>query len=175
MAINQENVLKGLENELQEKEATLTPEKPESLPETGSEQVDFSSARERVLSEIEKAHSAASASPKKTAIPVQKVAADPVYRKVENVLEDGLFDFYSKLDKETKAEFRQKGEETATKINQLMKQAKVKAKQIFELIINWLKIIPGVNRFFLEQEAKIKTARILAIKNDNDNHTTGAK
>jgi hypothetical protein len=34
-------------------------------------------------------------------------------------------------------------------------------KKILALIRDWLKLIPGVNRFFLEQEAKIKTDKIL--------------
>ena len=36
-----------------------------------------------------------------------------------------------------------------------------KAKKIFQLILEWLKLLPGINRFFLEQEAKIKTDRII--------------
>jgi hypothetical protein len=39
----------------------------------------------------------------------------------------------------------------------------VSTKKIFVLIRAWLKIIPGVNRFFLEQEAKIKTDKILFV------------
>jgi len=34
--------------------------------------------------------------------------------------------------------------------------------------LDWLKILPGVNKFFLEQEAKIKTDKILALKNKNN-------
>jgi len=30
--------------------------------------------------------------------------------------------------------------------------------------MNWLKLIPGVNKFFLEQEAKIKTDEVLKLK-----------
>jgi hypothetical protein len=30
--------------------------------------------------------------------------------------------------------------------------------------LQWLKLLPGVNRFFLEQEAKIKTDRIIHLK-----------
>ena len=49
-----------------------------------------------------------------------------------------------------------------------MQQTKIQVKKIFILIISWLKIIPGVNKFFLEQEAKIKADRILDLKNRQD-------
>ena len=56
------------------------------------------------------------------------------------------------------------GEETASKIAQLLEAAKVKTRKIFDLIVKWLRIIPGINRFFLEQEAKIKADKILRLK-----------
>lgn len=61
-------------------------------------------------------------------------------------------------------EFRVKGEETTKKINELLGQTKIKVKKIINLIKAWLKIIPGVNKFFLEQETKLKTDKILKIK-----------
>jgi hypothetical protein len=45
-----------------------------------------------------------------------------------------------------------------------MDSAKFKVKAIVDLIKKWLAIIPGVNKFFLEQEAKIKTDQIIALK-----------
>jgi hypothetical protein len=88
---------------------------------------------------------------------------DPDLMKVERVLEDNLSDIFFKLPVDTRTQFKAKGEETATKINQLMESAKVKARTVLDLIRDWLKLIPGVNRFFLEQEAKIKTDRIVAL------------
>jgi hypothetical protein len=87
--------------------------------------------------------------------------------KIEKVLEDGLSDSFSRLSPIAKEEFKLKGEQTAFKIQELIKSTHVKAKKIFQLILEWLKILPGVNRFFLEQEAKIKTDRILMIKEKN--------
>ncbi len=99
-------------------------------------------------------------------IKTQPVVAKGVYfKQIESVLETGLAEVYSKMPPEKQKEFRKAGEETATKISQLLGAAKIKTQKIFELIINWLKIIPGVNRFFLEQEAKIKADRILGLKN----------
>jgi hypothetical protein len=33
-----------------------------------------------------------------------------------------------------------------------------------EIIRNWLKLIPRVNKYFLEQESKIKTDRIITLQ-----------
>jgi len=65
---------------------------------------------------------------------------------------------------EKQGEFKQKGEETAGKIRSMVETAKENARKIFDLIRDWLRVIPGVNRFFLEQEAKIKTDKILRLK-----------
>ncbi len=85
--------------------------------------------------------------------------------RVEKILEEGLREAYEKMSPVAKQEFKIKGEETAEKIGQLLKKTHVQVKKIFALIFDWLKMIPGVNYFFLEQEAKIKADRILALKN----------
>ena len=85
--------------------------------------------------------------------------------KIEKIMESGLLDAYSKLSPIAKQEFRLKGEQTAFKINELLQKTHVKIKKILKLILDWLKLLPGVNRFFLEQEAKIKTDQILSLKN----------
>jgi hypothetical protein len=56
------------------------------------------------------------------------------------------------------------GEETVEKINSLLDKTKIKIGKIINLIKKWLKIIPGINQFFLEQEAKIKTDKIINLK-----------
>jgi len=97
--------------------------------------------------------------------PVIPKVKDPIMIKVEKIMEEGLRESYDKLSPIAKQEFKIKGEETAEKINQLLKKTHIEVKKIFALIFEWLKIIPGVNYFFLEQEAKIKTDKILALKN----------
>ncbi|MFA6304794.1 MAG: hypothetical protein WCV73_02960 [Patescibacteria group bacterium] len=92
----------------------------------------------------------------------------PVFYQVEGILAEGLEQEYLKLTPEKQLQFREVGEETASKIALLLKSAKVKVKEIFRLILDWLKIIPGLNKFFLEQEAKIKADRILAFKKKMD-------
>jgi len=101
--------------------------------------------------------------PKHAPVPTIKLK-DEIAVKVEKILEEGLREPYEKMSPIAKQEFKIKGEETAEKISQLLKKTHVKIKKIFSLILEWLKLIPGVNYFFLEQEAKIKTDRIMALK-----------
>ena len=79
-------------------------------------------------------------------------------------MSEDLIDVYRELDRVQQQEFKLRGEETAWEINQMLGQARIKTKKIFQLLLNWLKMLPGINRFFLEQEAKIKTDKILALK-----------
>jgi len=83
--------------------------------------------------------------------------------QVENVLADGLGDVYAGMEQDLKIKFKNKGEEIAQKIEMIIAQGKARVKQILSWIREWLKMIPGVNKFFLEQEAKIKTDKILAM------------
>ncbi len=85
-------------------------------------------------------------------------------RAIDLILSDGLHDIFLQLDPAKQQEFKRAGEETVVKINALMQKAKFKVDQIIVLIRKWLKLIPGVNRFFLEQEAKIKADRIIRLK-----------
>ena len=84
--------------------------------------------------------------------------------QIEKILSEGLEEVYFSLSEAQKQEFKRKGEETASKIEKLMMAVKVKVKKVLGLIRDWLKIIPGVNKFFLEQESKIKTDKILDLR-----------
>lgn len=90
--------------------------------------------------------------------------------EVESIMEEDLEEVYQRMDPDLKNKFKEKGEETATAISQIIKKTKVKANEILELIKAWLKLVPGINKFFLEQEAKIKTDKILALKKQKDNN-----
>ena len=98
---------------------------------------------------------------KRTALPPPR---DQVTIKVEKLLAEGLEDTYANLSPIAQQEFRLKGEQTASAIREMLHATKVKAKKIFQLILEWLSLLPNVNKFFLEQEAKIKTDRILELK-----------
>lgn len=85
-------------------------------------------------------------------------------KQVEKILQDDLEEVYINLPPNKQKEFKTVGEQTANEINNLLEKAKVKIKKIINLIKKWLSIIPGVNKFFLEQEAKIKTDEIMKLK-----------
>ncbi len=91
-------------------------------------------------------------------------AKDAVMVKIEKIMEEGLNDSYQRLSPVAKQEFKLKGEQTAGQIRELLKSAHIKVKKILRLILDWLRILPGINHFFLEQEAKIKTDKIIALK-----------
>lgn len=111
---------------------------------------------------------------KKEAVPVAPVqgAVTPapatvkneIVTKIENILAEDLEDIYFNLPPAKQAEFKKTGEETASSISLLLSGAKIKVKKILLLIMDWLKSIPGINKYFLDQEAKIKTDKILDLK-----------
>ena len=83
--------------------------------------------------------------------------------EIEKILTEGLESVYQTMPEAIKEKFKRKGEEAASKIEKLITAVKIKVNKILRLIINWLKVIPGVNKFFLEQESKIKTDKILKL------------
>lgn len=119
------------------------------------------------VSEIVPVADAPITTPVAASVSVQQM--DPLTAKIEHLLEDDLTDLYLKMTPSQQQIFKEKGEETASKIRLLLDQTKVNAKKIFDLLREWLKLIPGVNRFFLEQEAKIKTDQILFMNDQEKN------
>ncbi len=89
-------------------------------------------------------------------------------KQIESVLAEGLDSYYLDMPPAKQTEFRQAGENTAREINGLIEKGKITLKNIVDLIRGWLMLIPGVNRFFLEQEAKIKADEILKIINNKE-------
>ncbi|MFA7662974.1 MAG: hypothetical protein WCX88_03610 [Patescibacteria group bacterium] len=96
------------------------------------------------------------------------VTKSPQYDQIESILEEGLADIYKELPESLKLEFRHKGEETAFQIDQIMQSVKVKLKDVIELILGWLRMVPGVNKFFIEKEVTIKAKKIFDLKNKNN-------
>lgn len=85
---------------------------------------------------------------------------------IDKILADGLGDIFLKMSPAKQKEFQTKGEETVKKISLLLNETKVSVGKIVELIKKWLKLIPGVNKFFLEQETKLKVDKIIKMKNN---------
>jgi len=84
--------------------------------------------------------------------------------EIDAILSDGLDEIFLKMEPKEQKAFKKKGEEAVSKISQLLNSAKVKVNKIIALIREWLSMIKGINKFFLEQEVKIKTDKILRLK-----------
>jgi len=159
---NLEKTLSEMEIDGNFKKAAEAPPAPESAPEKALERV-------RPAFEIKEEVVRPPVMPKKPLPASAQTVAEPLPKsqlqhQVEGVLEEGMASVYLKLSPEKRAEFKKAGEETALKITKMLQQAVLKIKEVFHLIFKWLKIIPGASKYFLEQEAKIKSDRILALK-----------
>jgi|AntRauTorckE6833_2_1112554.scaffolds.fasta_scaffold00031_63 hypothetical protein len=86
-------------------------------------------------------------------------------KQIDKILSEDMSAIFLNLPKDKQKEFKEEGEKTVVKVNELMEKAKVKVNKIIKLIKNWLGIIPNANKHYLEQEAKIKTDKILKLKN----------
>ncbi|MFA6533920.1 MAG: hypothetical protein WCT37_01975 [Patescibacteria group bacterium] len=82
--------------------------------------------------------------------------------EIEEILAEDLEEIYLGLSPAKKEEFKREGEKAASLILVLLRQVKIHTAKIYRLIRRWLKIIPGVSRYFLAQEAKIKADRLVA-------------
>ena len=130
-----------------------------------SERVPFETSIEESLQEKE--------APATGPIPVAPSAAlapvaakSPQYQRIELILEESLGDLYFQMDEAHRKMFRAEGEKTVREIDWLVSSAKATVSKVLYLIRRWLMLIPGVNKFFLEQEAKIKTDKVMKIVNE---------
>lgn len=106
--------------------------------------------------------------PMKQVAPVrQTVVKSESRKKIESILSEDLKEIFQGMDAAHKAEFKKQAAETASALEILIATAKATAKKVAKLISEWLKIIPGINQFFLEQEAKLKTDKILAMTREH--------
>ncbi len=89
-------------------------------------------------------------------------------QEIECILEEGLRELYLNMPHEIQPSFKKKGEETAEKIIGLIREnTKNIIWKIIKLISEWLRMIPNVKEYFVEQEAKIKADKILEELNVN--------
>lgn len=89
---------------------------------------------------------------------------DDVMIEVEDILQEGLLPMYEQLPPDAKLRFQKKGLEVSATIADMVRRFHVNTKKVVLLIRDWLLTIPGVNKFFLEQEAKIKTDKIVTLE-----------
>lgn len=84
-------------------------------------------------------------------------------RAIEDVMAQGLQEVYLGLSDDDRRLVKQEGEKVAGVIASLFETGKAAAKKVLSLLREWLEKIPGVNKYFLEQESKIKTDKIMAL------------
>lgn len=86
-----------------------------------------------------------------------------ILEKVEQVLAQDMDNIFLSLDVSQQIAFKKRGEETSYQIVKLLSKGTAPLKKIVNLIVAWLRVIPNVNRFYLEQEAKIKADKIMKL------------
>ncbi len=139
-------------------------EKVPEIPEQQTEALDTGASFESPAASIDQVEE-----PVPVAVPVPSAPAmpavpkDPTVRAVEAILEEDLGASFGKMDPAHRMRFRKEGERVTSLIVEMVKHAKINARIVLKLIVGWLKMIPSVNQFFLAQEAKIKTDRILKL------------
>lgn len=92
------------------------------------------------------------------------VEKNGIEKEIENILEEDLDQLFWNLSPTDQTVFKQRGEETAGRIRSLLGEATLRVQEIFQLILDWLKTLPGVDTFFAEKEAKIKTDKIIRFR-----------
>lgn len=85
--------------------------------------------------------------------------------QIDAFLSENLSETFLAMSPDKQKIFKEEGEATAKKINVLLDATKVNVGKIVDLIKKWLRLIAGINRFFLDQEAKIKADKIIKMKN----------
>lgn len=102
--------------------------------------------------------------PEPAAISPMQVFQKKRAEAIDDILAEGLNEIFLKMPPEDQAKFKKQGEEAVIKINKLLNQTRIQINKIISLIRKWLQLIPGVNKFFLEQEAKLKADKIIRLK-----------
>lgn len=144
-------------------EVVTAPETPDVLRETSAESKETTA----VVQELPAVPQTATPTPTQETAPI----VDEQLKRIEGVLSEGLEDVYRNLPLEARAPFRAKGEEVAQKIQTWMQTAKLKVRKVMHAIREWLLMIPGVNRHFLEQESKIRADRVMEMaKREDESH-----
>lgn len=155
-----------------EQKISPPPERKESLDTRLDQEKNREKSRaEQEPGRTEKTGTAAEQGKKRFFNPLRKPTAavpatmgkDELSSKIEKVLEENIGEAYQLLSPSGKQAFKIKGEKTTAMVKEMIESGHAKARKIFSLVLEWLRLLPGVNRFFLEQEAKIKTDRLMKI------------
>lgn len=93
----------------------------------------------------------------------EKKHGTSLHKEIDHILNEDMEEVCLSMTDEQRRDFITKEEEIASTIEQLIETAKITVKRVIFLIRHWMKMIPRVNSFFLEQAAKIKTDRIMVL------------
>lgn len=96
-------------------------------------------------------------------MPLPVSAEQQQLQQIETVLSEGLHDIFVALPPAEQQKFKIAGELAAREVSGLLGQVKVQVGKIIEVLRRWLGTIPGVNKFFVEQEAKIKAQKLVRL------------
>lgn len=94
-------------------------------------------------------------------VPFNALRSEIRIKEIENVLEEDLADIYFALSPVDQQKFKLEGEKAAAEINGMLYDVKTTIQKIADVIRRWLSGIPGINKFFIEQETKIKVDKII--------------
>lgn len=100
----------------------------------------------------------APSAPVSPAVPTEK---SDTRKEIEQLLSTNLTELYQTMSPQEQARFRAKGDEVSSALEQLVRTFTATTKRVLELIRSWLATIPRVNKYFLEQESKLKTDDIM--------------
>lgn len=127
-------------------------------------------ARKEVVEALENAAELPAASRAAPSVPTDQSkpvdAAGAYLPDVQRILAQGLYETYAQLPPALQQKLKVEGEATASRIAVLLTEVKVRVSRIIRLIRRWLSLIPGVNRYYLEQEAKLKADALLALREE---------
>lgn len=161
----------------QQLEKPITPEKAaKPAIEQAAEKVAVPEAAPELVTEQKKPEPTELVKKIETTVPVTVPMApaapavvkvkDELIDEIDGVLGEGLEGDYQRMTPDLQVKFKLKGEETAKEIGGILRSSKIQIKKIINLILNWLRIIPGVNHYFLTQEAKIKSDKIVLLREE---------
>jgi hypothetical protein len=131
-------------------------------PEGGQETAEHAQSFETPKAPEKVVEISSPAVPAPTPAPAAPVK-DEITHSVETILEKGLEETYTHLTPAAAAKFKKEGERITVEITGMIRKLHVNAGKVLALITGWLRIIPAVNRYFLVQEAKIKTDLVMAL------------
>ncbi|HUT22070.1 MAG TPA: hypothetical protein VMX18_01525 [Candidatus Bipolaricaulota bacterium] len=89
-------------------------------------------------------------------------------KSIQDVMQEDIYELYVQLSASEQKKFAAEGKITAGKIQILLNKVKVNVSKIIDLLRRWLSFLPGINKYFLEQETKIKLDKLLEMKKRED-------